>query len=1077
MNLQLPKWLQVAVNPKLAIPLVSAAAIVGLAAGARAIFGVSWLVPILVALGVALIGLVAALVVMLFRQEKAQRRVRGVDDDEEVASRAATDAEVASRSRIGDRFRGMLEELRKSRLGRDGIYALPWYLVVGNPGSGKSALLHESGLELPAEFARLPAPGPTRDCDFWLANEAILLDTAGRYAQSEQDPEWHTLLRLVRSARPDCPVNGIVVTIPVTSLLGRSADALEEDARQLRRNLNEITDELGVDAPIYIVITKTDLVDGFVELASALSPSRLVELFGWTNSERRFADAGDAAMRGFTAVRDRLDAVLPELLLREGDAQRRRKLFTFPQEFDELSRVFASFLRRAFAPSRYDDTPFLRGVYFTSARREGETVPGVAARLGFAHARTPVDGRGPAHGIFVRALFRDMLLEDRELALPTQRLGPRSRRVVIAVGSVFTLASALLWSIPFFGNYGAIQRLSSDAQAVLDGTGASSVDRLRQTIEAEDVEQPRLLRRLGLGGNLRMAIDRARDTYVWAFGRDFEEPTKGELLRVAQRLDSGAFDALAELALDVSWIEARGALAPEARPTLDRFVKSKVGAAPPETFDTSYDAWLRWAPEDHLTRRLQQERDVFDRAAATLLDLDRLEQWSESNAEGHAPVRYTEVGLPEGGAESSVSGTYTRQTWDALVKKLITAVEHAGGATPTTLDSFRRGYVTRFDGSWRRYLMGVPLHASADPAVRTSPYVKLVDQIESQTRVDLPRTGPEPSWLAALRSARSEQAAPDAKAGPPWPRYVAALDAVQADVETAEAQPEAALELAQRVARRETSSFKSALDLVREMVPLGADPQAAEQLRQILSMPVLNGFSAVLESASTEIDRRWTERIGDRFSGDLTETQIRSLYAPRDGELERFHKEVLDLFYADGRAKPILEDRALTLGPGFLEWLRSAQGLQDALFGGGNQATRTAVRLEGVPSQVNGGTNVLVSRRDLRVTCPDGVETFTYREGSGSHTFQWTPDCQEVSLRVWVREGAGERELQPRLEERGPLALPAFLQQATEVGRGHLRFTLEYPQEGITVLADYLLKSGESVRAIAHTEPPSSTRN
>ena len=145
-------------------------------------------------------------------------------------------------------------------------------LIRGEPGSGKSALLRESGFELPAEFARLPAPGPTRDCDFWLANEAILLDTSGRYSRSEEAAdrsEWRSLLRLVRGARPGMPVNGVVVAVPATSLLGRSASDVEENARQLRRTLNEIIDELGVDAPIYIAVTKVDLVDGFVELASA----------------------------------------------------------------------------------------------------------------------------------------------------------------------------------------------------------------------------------------------------------------------------------------------------------------------------------------------------------------------------------------------------------------------------------------------------------------------------------------------------------------------------------------------------------------------------------------------------------------------------------------------------------------------------------------------------------------------------------------------------------------------------------------------------------------------------------------
>ncbi|HKE13052.1 MAG TPA: type VI secretion protein IcmF/TssM N-terminal domain-containing protein [Myxococcota bacterium] len=1078
MKLERPQWLDAVTDLKVALPAGGAVFLVGLTAGLRLLLGGSWLVPIVVALGLALIALVTVLVVMLFRQEREQRRVRGVDDHAAAAQAAKGEAAHTAGEKLSDRFRMVMEELRSSRLGHEGVYALPWYIVIGEPGSGKSALLHESGLELPAEFARLPVPGSTRDCDFWLTNEAIVLDTAGRYARSEEAAdrtEWRSLLRLVRGARPGMPVNGVVVAVPTTSLLGRSASDVEEKARQLRRTLNEITDELGVDAPVYIAVTKVDLVDGFVELSSALAPGRLVELFGWTNPERRFADAGDVALRGLDAVRSQLEAILPELLLREADPQRRRKLFVFPQELEELSRVLAIFLRRSFAPSRYEETPFLRGVYLTSARREGETLPGVSQRLGFPWARSRVDGRGPTQGIFVRTLFRDMMLEDRELALPSHRIGPSTRRALLVVGGGFLLAASLAWSIPFFGNYGAIERLTADAQSVLAGTGAAALNQLRETIWQTQQERSLLRSRLGLGGALDAALERARETYVWSFGRDYEEPTKNELLRSARRLDSGAFEALAELALDVAWLEGRGKGAAEARPDLSHFVKSEAGPADPAVFGRGYDAWLAWAPEEHVTRRLQQEREVFDQAAATLLDLDRLEQWNASSGEGHGPVRYSEVGLPASEADASVPGTYTHQSWDGFVKGLIAAVERAGGASPATLDAFKRSYVARFDGNWRRYLMGTPLPAASDAGVRNSPYLRLVDQIDSQTKADLPRTGPEPSWMGSLHSARTEEAK-DAKDAAAWPRYLQALDAVVQDVETAQAQPEAALDLAQRVARREQTSFRAALDLIHEMVPPGSDPQAAERIRQILAMPVLNGFSAVLDSAGTEIDRRWSERIGERFSGELTEAQLKSLYAPRDGELARFQSELLDPFYADGRAKPILEDRALTLGEGFRGWLHSAGALRDAMFGGGG-ALRIAVRLEGVPSQVHGGNGVLVSRRDLRLTCAEGVDTFTYREGTGSHTFQWSPECQEVSLRVWVHEGEGERELQPRKEARGPLAFPSLLREAKELEPGHLQWSLSYPQDGLEVLAGYLLRSGDAVLAIAHTEPPSSTRN
>ncbi|MFH7473912.1 hypothetical protein RA264_29630, partial [Pseudomonas syringae pv. tagetis] len=49
------------------------------------------------------------------------------------------------------------------------LYALPWYLVVGQPAAGKSSILYQSGLNFPyavREGARVAGLGGTRNCDW-----------------------------------------------------------------------------------------------------------------------------------------------------------------------------------------------------------------------------------------------------------------------------------------------------------------------------------------------------------------------------------------------------------------------------------------------------------------------------------------------------------------------------------------------------------------------------------------------------------------------------------------------------------------------------------------------------------------------------------------------------------------------------------------------------------------------------------------------------------------------------------------------------------------------------------------------
>jgi type VI secretion system protein ImpL len=80
----------------------------------------------------------------------------------------------------------------KAKLGGDerrNLYELPWYVIIGPPGSGKTTALVNSGLHFPLA-AQLGAGavrgvGGTRNCDWWFTDQAVLLDTAGRYTTQD----------------------------------------------------------------------------------------------------------------------------------------------------------------------------------------------------------------------------------------------------------------------------------------------------------------------------------------------------------------------------------------------------------------------------------------------------------------------------------------------------------------------------------------------------------------------------------------------------------------------------------------------------------------------------------------------------------------------------------------------------------------------------------------------------------------------------------------------------------------------------------------------------------------------------
>lgn len=97
-----------------------------------------------------------------------------------------------------------------TRFSRQYLYQLPWYVIIGAPGAGKTTALVNSGLHFPLadRFGnQLRGVGGTRNCDWWFTNDAVLLDTAGRYttqeSQREEDAgEWQSFVALLKNTAP-----------------------------------------------------------------------------------------------------------------------------------------------------------------------------------------------------------------------------------------------------------------------------------------------------------------------------------------------------------------------------------------------------------------------------------------------------------------------------------------------------------------------------------------------------------------------------------------------------------------------------------------------------------------------------------------------------------------------------------------------------------------------------------------------------------------------------------------------------------------------------------------------------------
>ena len=351
--------------------------------GIIALLGVIWqnmgLRFFLLALGGVLlcILLVVAIVLLwrLLERRRGDKMELALGQDAISKQQRQQQAKVAVQG-IKDRWAEAMITLKATKVR---IYDLPWLLLIGEPQSGKTTTLRESGLDFPLGKDSLSGGGGTVNCDWWFTNEAVILDTAGRFTMpvdtAPDREEWHSFLKLLANRRPRCPINGVIVTIPATSLLQDSPEAVKNKALTIREKLQELVAVLGVEFPVYIMVSKLDLVYGFAEFCASLSGEERKQALGW-NRQIMTAEAfkQDEFNTFFAALVNRLKEWARRRLREVNPGSESDRVYAFSGEFNRLKDALAGYLSLIFRPDRYHASLLLRGCFFSSGLQEGKSI-------------------------------------------------------------------------------------------------------------------------------------------------------------------------------------------------------------------------------------------------------------------------------------------------------------------------------------------------------------------------------------------------------------------------------------------------------------------------------------------------------------------------------------------------------------------------------------------------------------------------------------------------------------------------------------------------------------------------------
>ncbi len=392
-----------------------------------------------------------------------------------------------------------MSALKANVYGRNHRYQIPWFLLIGESGSGKTEALHHTNITLPLGAPQENTEGSREGWKWWFFDQGIVIDVDGDYVlrtdgQSTDHKGWRQLLKLLQTHRPQRPLDGIILSIPATDLVG-PPETLNERVIKVGDKAAALFDKmvsaqkiLGMRLPVYLMVTKCDEIRGFKSFCGELPKGLQQDVLGWSNPytlDTAYSPAWiDEAFENLykNLYQTQIEVIVDGIQVQDSD-----DFFMFPSEFSAMLEPLRTYTNHIFKQSVYHEALFFRGMFFCGDATQSATVPmqnlsrslspateaqaqdqALFPEVEIGSSSSPSSSSGgPKRLAFLKDLFEQKIFPEFRLARPTAKIFLwRSRLTWGLRAAIFGVA--LIWSLGMGWGFTQLQEQKDTLHPLLE---------------------------------------------------------------------------------------------------------------------------------------------------------------------------------------------------------------------------------------------------------------------------------------------------------------------------------------------------------------------------------------------------------------------------------------------------------------------------------------------------------------------------------------------------------------------------------------------------------------------------------